>query len=407
MAISEHRYVVKNIDLLRSWPSWPAFTLTEEEAVAKVVRSNQLFASKEVKNFESLFSKYIGTEFAIGVGNATQGLHLALAASQIGEGDEVIVTVCSWISTASCILMQNAVPVFIDIESETFGVDPSKIEAAITPKTKAIIAVHILGYPSKIDEIKAIATKYGLLLIEDASHAPGAELDGKKMGTFGDLSVFSLHQRKAISTGDGGIICTNNQYLAEKIRKLRSFGDSELSYNYRMTEFSAVLGQVGLSKLDSDNLKREKCAKVLESIFADERWIRVRMSRPNTKSVYYAVALEINLCDRMASKVLNHFLNLGVPMRQIFEPLNRHPHFASNPKPARGLPWNNPSYNGSMKGVDYSSLNFPIAYEYCQGRVLELYTHPGTSNTHLEVFANELKVLYENLSSGHQREKWE
>jgi dTDP-4-amino-4,6-dideoxygalactose transaminase len=167
----------------------------------------------------------------LGLGNATQGLHLALAALDVGEGDEVLVTSYSWISTASCILMQNAVPVFCDIESESLGMCPQDMESKITPFTKAVIMTHMFGYPAKIKELSQICKKYSIPLIEDASHAHGAEVDGKKLGTYGDISVFSLHQRKTLSVGDGGILCTDNDEVANKVYRLRSFGDEDLSYN--------------------------------------------------------------------------------------------------------------------------------------------------------------------------------
>ena len=210
------------------FPNWPTFGEQEEKAVEDVIRSGQLFADQKVREFEENFGKYIGTKHALGLGNATQGLHLCLAALGIGIGDEVIVTPYSWISTASSILMQNAIPIFCDIEEQTLGIDPDKIENLITSRTKAIVCVHMFGYPCKIREIKSIAEKHNLALIEDASHAHGAELNGKKIGTFGDVSAFSLHQRKALSVGDGGIVCTDNVSLAEKIYKMRSFGRQEL-----------------------------------------------------------------------------------------------------------------------------------------------------------------------------------
>lgn len=385
----------KPSEILTSWPIWPNFGPREQEAVARVIRSNQLFAAGEVSMFERDFSNYLECSFSIGVGNATQGLHLALSAAEIGEGDEVIVTACSWISTASCILMQNAIPVFVDIESETLGIDPDLVEKAITSKTRAIIVVHILGYPAQITRLTEIAKKHNLILIEDASHAPGATVDGKKLGTFGDIGVFSLHQRKAISTGDGGIICTNNELLASKIRKRRSFGDDELSYNYRMTEFSAALGRLALERLDEDNKKRVWAAEYLSELFIDKSWIKARLVKSPNVGVYYAVALEVNLSDGSAIQLLNHFVNLGVPMRKLFDPLNRHPHFRNVPKSPRGLPWRHPNYKGDMRDIVYGDLDLPTAYEYCYGRILEIYVHPGVMERHLQAFANELELQYE------------
>jgi len=383
---------------LRSWPRWPEYGPEELVAVTKVLKSNQLFAASEVQLFEQQFADFQESEFAVGIGNATQGLHLALAALDIGKDDEVIVTPCSWISSVSCILMQNAVPVFSDIESDTLGLDPKLIEAKITPRTKAIMLVHIIGYPARADEVAEIARNHSLILVEDASHAPGATLNGRKMGTFGEVGVFSLQQRKAISTGDGGVISTNNKEVAEKIRRLRSFGHDELSYNYRMSEFSAVLGQIGLSRLEAQNLERERCANYLASLLKDEDWARVRLeSRTNATSVYYAIGLELNISDSKAIELLEQMITSGIPARKMFSPLHLHPHFRSKPAPARGLPWRNTTYDGFMKERNYEDLSFPIAQEYCNGRILELYVHPPTSFEHLEAFAEFLRITYHNL----------
>ena len=277
------------------FPNWPTFGEQEEKAVEDVIRSGQLFADQKVREFEENFGKYIGTKYALGLGNATQGLHLCLAALDIGLGDEVIVTPYSWISTASSILMQNAIPIFCDIEEQTLGIDPDKIEKLITSRTKAIVCVHMFGYPCKIREIKSIAEKHNLALIEDASHAHGAELNGKKIGTFGDVSAFSLHQRKALSVGDGGIVCTDNVSLAEKIYKMRSFGSNELSYNYRMTEFAGALGSVRLRKLDKENDQRRKNSLFLNQLISEKLgdFLEPLFVNPDSKTVHYANVLKI------------------------------------------------------------------------------------------------------------------
>ena len=389
-----------------TWPIWPQYGEDEIGAVDRVVKSGQLFAAAEVKKFEERFAEFQETNFAVGLGNATQGLHLALAALNVGQGDEVIVTTCSWISTASCILMQNAVPVFCDIEPESLGLDPKKVEALITPLTKAIVTVHILGYPSKIRELAEVASRHSIPIVEDASHAPGAAIDGKKMGTFGVLGVFSLHQRKAISTGEGGVICTDNGDLAEKIRRLRSFGHPELSYNYRMSEFAGALGQVGLAKLDLHNREREQAAKYLAEKLTRIDWLRVRLARPTEVGVYYAVAIEINLPDEYITKLFEYLNQCGFPMRKAFEPLNRHPHFNSIIPPARGFPWLHPNYKGEMKNIKYADLDLPVAYEYCYGRVLELYAHPGITQRQLDIFAEHLVIGYDRFAAGTFRSSW-
>ena len=382
------------------FPKWPTFGEQEERAVEDVVRSGQLFANQKVREFEASFGKYIGTEYALGLGNATQGLHLCLAALGIGIGDEVIVTPYSWISTASCILMQNAIPIFCDIEEHTLGIDPNKIEKLITNRTKAIICVHMFGYPCKISEIKSIAKKHKLALIEDASHAHGAELNGKKIGTFGDISVFSLHQRKALSVGDGGMVCTNNASLAEKIYKMRSFGSNELSYNYRMTEFAGALGSVRLQKLDEQNNQRRKNSTFLNKLISEKLsdFLEPLSVNPYSQTVHYANIIKIT--DEGTKSIDTEYLEAleghSLPIRRTWSPLHHHPNFnpSKNNRPARGLPWEFDSYDGKMRHTRYESLSLPVVEKLCPNKILEIYVHPPCAEREMQTAFKYLQRLF-------------
>lgn len=374
------------------WPKWPQYGNAEQEAVLRVIRSNQIFADKEVRNFESEFSSYVGNVISIGVGNATQGLHLALAALGIGQSDEVIVTPYSWISSASCVLMQNATPIFCDIEPETLGLDPLQIEKKITNKTKAIIFVHMFGYPANVFEIQKLANKYNLYLIEDASHAHGLEINGVKAGNFGDISVFSLHQRKALSVGDGGIITTKHDHYAAKIQKLRSFGDEELSYNYRMTEFAGALGSVGLSKLDRENAIRRKNTLNLSSLI-DQRYLKVRLTTNPNGGVYYATLLE--LCDQYVDtgiELVKKMNAIGIPIKKTWGLLNKHPHFNPKKTPARGFPL----INNDEILEKYKDCYLPVAQKYCEHLIYELELHPFVSESNIEFSAKHLNDFFRN-----------
>ena len=249
----------KNIN----WPIWPKYDSNCKKIITEVIKSNQIFNGPKVSKFEKEFKKYNKSKFAIAVGNGTQGLHLALSSLNIGQNDEVITTNFSWISTASCILMQRAKPIFCDIESKFLGIDPEQIIKKITKKTKAIIIVHMYGLICDIEKILKIGKKYKIKIIEDASHAHGSSYKGIKAGNFGDIGVFSLHQRKNIPSGEGGIIVCKNKKIASNLYKLRSFGHKELSYNYRMNEFSAVLASYYLKKIDIENKTRMKNAVYL------------------------------------------------------------------------------------------------------------------------------------------------
>lgn len=376
------------------WPAWPQYGADENIAVSRVIASNQLSAASEVLAFEEEYSEYIGSQFALGLGNATQGLHLALAALNIGVGDEVIVTPYSWISSASCVLMQNSVPIFCDIESESLGLDPLAVEAAITERTKAIILVHMFGYPARVREIADIARRHGVALIEDASHVHGALVGDRRLGTFGDVSVLSLHQRKSLSVGDGGVVCTDNPEIFEKIRRLRSFGHEELSYNYRMTEFAAALGRVGLLKLDADNEIRSGNAELLRTLLSDCGGLSVRMPRTDEVGVFHAVLLEVHRDIPAIDKRLAWLQELGIPVRKTWAPLHKHPHFNPSSPPARGLPWEHPSYFGGRKFVPYGDQVYPVAEHYCPNRILELYVHPPAGDAQMRLAAQHLREAF-------------
>lgn len=373
-----------------TWPSWPQYDAEDARGVLRVIQSNQIFAGPEVKKFESAFADYIGVGFSIGVGNATQGLHLALAALDIGDGHEVIVTPYSWISSASCVLMQNAVPIFADIERRTFGLDVNDIKRKITQRTRAVIAVHMFGYPCDIGAISDLCRQHGLALIEDASHAHGAKVGNQKIGSIGDIAVFSLHQRKSLSVGDGGIICTNNESIAQRLRRLRSFGDVELSYNYRMTEFAAALGQSGLKKLDRQNhIRADNVRRLKERLTGSNLSLRVVDPSSDDQAVYFAVLLEVDENEPDVAGKVARLADKGIAIRNTWAPLHLHPHFNPYGKaPARGLPWCVQSYDGQMKGKRYCDLMLPVVSELCPNRILELYVHPPTNSLHIDFAAN-------------------
>jgi perosamine synthetase len=374
------------------WPSWPQFSEEEYEAVARVVRSNQLSAANEVKAFEAAFADFVSARYAVGVGNATQGLHLALAALGIGVGDEVVVTPYTWISSASCILMQNAVPVFCDIEDESLGIDPAKLEACISNRTRAVIVVHMFGYPARIHEIKQILDRRGIALIEDASHAHGAYSRDQPIGSIGKIGVFSLHQRKALSVGDGGILVTHDEQVFKKLYRLRSFGDEELSYNYRMSEFAAALGSVGLKKLPDQNQSRRKNYSILAEGLANCRELRVLKPRNNEQAVFYAVLLRIS--DEVGGVDLDARLSrlqaTGIPVRKTWALLHAHPHFNPVSKPARGTPWVDFGYDGQMSQCSYREVRLPMAESLCPDRIWELYVHPPAGERELRYAVSRL-----------------
>jgi dTDP-4-amino-4,6-dideoxygalactose transaminase len=248
----------------------------EEEirAVTAVLQSKWLTMGEVTQRFEQAFAEFLGVKHAYAVSNATVALHLANAALGIGPGDEVIVPALTFVATANAVKYTGAQPKFADVTSEAdLDISPASVEATITRAAKAITVMHYGGYPCDMKAIHLIAYERGLAVIEDAAHAPGAELDGKKAGTFGDIGCFSFFSNKNLATGEGGMIVTDRDDLAEKIRLMRSHGMTSLTwdrhkghaysydvvtlgYNYRLDEMRAALGLVQLAKLERDNTRR-------------------------------------------------------------------------------------------------------------------------------------------------------
>jgi perosamine synthetase len=255
----------------------------ETEAVIEVMNSgcisayygragDRFLGGPKILEIERDFAKKFGSRFAISVNSATTALHTAVAACGIGPGDEVLVTPYSMVASATVIVMNNAVPVFVDIDPETYNLDPSQIEQWISPRTRAIIVANIFGLPAALNEIVAIARKHGLYVIEDNAQSPGATIDGKQAGTFGDIGVFSLNYHKVIHSGEGGILVTDNEDLARKCQLVRNHGEAVvddlndhdtiiLGSNYRMTELHAAIGIEQLKKLDTFLVKRRALAE--------------------------------------------------------------------------------------------------------------------------------------------------
>ena len=242
----------------------PMIGAEEIKAVAETMKSGGLAQGLRVQAFEEKFASYIGVSHAVARSSGTAGLHVALLAHGIGAGDEVVTTPFSFIATANAVLLTRARPVFADI-SEDYNIDPEKILETVTPKTKAVLPVHLYGCPAGMKAIQDIAEDHNLAIIEDACQAHGATYDGKKVGSFG-TGVFSFYPTKNMTTGEGGMITTNDPEIAKRARMLRDHGSSRryvheiLGYNLRMTDIAAAIGMVQLTKLDDFNSGRRRNA---------------------------------------------------------------------------------------------------------------------------------------------------
>lgn len=265
------------------------------DAVVEVLQSGMLIQGAKVDELERNICRYLGVRNAIAVSNGTASLHLALVALGIGKGDEVIVPAFSYIATANVVELVGATPIFVDIDIETFNIDINLIEEAITEKTKAILPVHEFGLACDITHILAVAKKHKLFVIEDAACSLGAQENGQFAGTFGDVGSFSFHPRKAITSGEGGMLITNNDRLASKLRILRNHGIEmqgskmefvEAGFNYRLTDFQAALVNSQLQRLDAILTYKNELSQIYLSELPPNKYIQLPQFESNKKHTW-------------------------------------------------------------------------------------------------------------------------
>lgn len=273
----------------------PLLGREEEGAVLEVLRSGQLAQGPRVEAFERSFAEWLGVKYAVATSSGTAALHIALLAHGIGPGDEVITSPFTFIASANAILFCGARPVFVDIEPDTYNINPMLIEEAITSRTKAIMPVHIFGNPCDMQTIMAVARRHKLVVIEDACQAHGAEVNSQRVGTFG-TGCFSFYPTKNMTTGEGGMVTTDDPDLADRLRLLRNHGQRRryyheaVGYNFRMTEIQAAIGLVQLGKLDSFNERRIANAAYLDRHL---QGVVKPVVRPGHRHVYHQYTIRV------------------------------------------------------------------------------------------------------------------
>lgn len=309
------------------------------QAVVDVLKGDFLTTGPMVQQFEEAIAKYVEAKYAVSFSNGTAALHGACYAAGITEGDEVITTPMTFVASANCILYQGAKPVFADIDNETYNISPKSIEEKITNKTKAIIPVHFTGQPVELEAIQKIAKKNNLIIIEDAAHALGATYKNKKIGSIGDMTMFSFHPVKHITTGEGGVITTNNPLFYEKLVQFRTHGIERnpkkllenhgpwyyemqfLGYNYRITDIQAALGLSQLSKLDSFIKSRKKYVDIYSKEFSCLSEIIIPKQLPQTSSSWHLYIIRLNTkllkCNRKEFYEALQRENIGVNVHYI------------------------------------------------------------------------------------------
>ncbi|WP_017852640.1 DegT/DnrJ/EryC1/StrS family aminotransferase [Leptospira interrogans] len=289
----------------------------EKDAAMAVLESGKLsgfvatgdhrfYGGEKVQEFESIFSKKIGTKYGISFNSATSGLVAAIGALRLNVGDEVIVPAQTMSASAACALAYSAIPVFADVEKETYGLDPNSVRQRISEKTKAIVVVHLYGHPVRVEEILAIANEYNLKIIEDCSQAPLAYYHSKNVGTFGDIGIFSLNFHKHINCGEGGIAVTNNEELRERLCLIRNHGEVKgfpgdlshtVGWNFRLTELQAAIAVEQTKKMDFLIGIKQKQAAKLSDLLSRFKWIRTPVVEKDCSHVYYDYPMQFQLSD--------------------------------------------------------------------------------------------------------------
>lgn len=329
----------------------------DREAVLRVLEGDYITQGPMIETFERRVAEYVGAKYAVAFSSGTAALHGACFAAGIGPGDEVITSPITFLASSNCVLYVGGTPVFADIRPDTYNVDPDRVEAAVTERTKAIIPVDFAGQPAEMDRLKAIADKHGLVLIQDAAHSLGAAWDGRKVGGLADMTMFSFHPVKHITTGEGGMIVTDNEAYYRKLLRFRNHGMTrdraelladdgpwyyemhDLGYNYRMTDIQAALGVSQLAKLDRFVARRREIAAQYDAAFAGLPYLTVPARHPKAASSWHLYVLRWTLAEGVTRRAIFEALraeNIGVNVHYI--PVYRQPYYRSLGYRADGCP---------------------------------------------------------------------
>ena len=320
-------------------------TIEEDDiqAVVDVLKSDYLTTGPKIAEFEKIVADYVGAKYAVAISNGTSALHAACFAAGMKPGDEVITTPLTFAASANCVLYCGGTPVFADVDPKTYNIDPEDIRRKITDKTKAIIAVHLAGQPCDMDEIHKIAKEHHLLVIEDGAHALGSVYKGRKVGTLSDMTTFSFHPVKPITTGEGGMIVTDNEEFYRRMMLFRSHGITrdeslmtrndgswfyqqlDLGYNYRITDIQCALGCSQMKKLDRFLACRKEIVARYNEAFADCENIITPYQLPETESGWHLYIVQVTNCDRKA--VFEALREQGIAVNVHYIPVYQHPYY--------------------------------------------------------------------------------
>jgi dTDP-4-amino-4,6-dideoxygalactose transaminase len=402
------------------FPDAPPVGREEADAVQRVLETGVLsrflaawgpdfLGGPEVQALERSWAERFGVPYAVSVNSATSALYAAIQAAGCGPGDEVIVSPYTMAASATCALVSGAVPVFADIDPATLCLDPASIRARLTPRTKAIVVVHLLGCPADMDAIMAIAREHGLVVIEDAAQAPGGTLGGRTIGTIGDVGVFSLNYHKTIHSGEGGVAVTRDARLAERLRLVRNHGEvvtgreggpdqpDLLGFNYRMTEVEAAIAHVQLGKLDALTEPRIAHAHRLNARLAGLPGLTVPHEPAGARHVYYLYGLRYDaaVTGVPRERVVEAVRAEGIPLAQGYvKPLYLEPYYQER----RGsCAFNCPRYEGD---VSYGRGLCPVAERLHERELITTnLCHAGLSEADVDDVAAAFEKVFERIDA--------
>lgn len=355
--------------------------------VVQAMRSGQLSIGPFVERFERAFADYVGTRNAVAVSSGTAGLHLCMCAAGVGPGDEVITTPFSFIASANCIIYEQATPVFVDIDEESMNMDPLLAADAVTKRTRVVLPVHVFGQPCAMDELQTLCNVHNLSLFEDACEAVGAEYRGRKVGGLSKAAVFGFYPNKQMTTGEGGIITTDDEELAASFRSLRNQGrgqmgawldHDDLGFNYRLNEMSAAMGYSQVLRIDELLERRRKVAVLYSQALAEVEGVRLISPVGTTTRMSWFVML-VRLQDNVSrDSVIEHLKTKGIPSRGYFPPIHLQPYY--------------------RRTFGYRPGDFPVTERVAKS-TLALPFHSKISEAEIEYISSCLKVALEIFSS--------
>ena len=320
--------------------SQPDINESDIQAVVDVMRSNQLSLGPKLVEFENKFKELSSAKYAVAMNSGTSVLHTCIRALEIADGDEVITSPYSFIASSNCILFERAKPVFVDIDPETLCIDPKLIQKAVTSKTKAILPIHVFGLPCDMDAIMQIAREKNLAVIEDSCEAIGAEYKGKPAGTLGDCGVFAFYPNKQMTTGEGGVLVTNNEKIAKLCASMRNQGRDEgmgwlshtrLGYNYRLSDINCALGIEQIKRLPQFLAQRAQVAAWYDEIIAEECPQLIKLCKPEadcTRSWFvYVVQIPYEYSEEQRNDLIYYLRSKGIGCNQYFPPIHLQPFY--------------------------------------------------------------------------------